>query len=125
MQGYRKWLQTTAEDLLESIGAAENVGWHHAAPGTLEFQTYLRMATWLDELAERMVRYDHTRKARAGLAAKAADREARHEMDRYLGGPRLGDRSPEQLQSPESGERGRHAGADPGTDADPTVRDAG
>ena len=58
MDGYRSWLETTAETLQEAIADAENSEWHHADPHTPVGRIYSRLLTWSSEVESRRRYYD-------------------------------------------------------------------
>ena len=62
---YRIFLLELLDQLQEAIREAENQQWHHETfANTLEFQHYLRLVTWTDEVNSRIRFYnDHTGKA--------------------------------------------------------------
>ena len=81
MNAYRAFLNKLGRELIEMLGECENMGFHHKGEGTPEFSHYLRLATWICEVSERLARYDYikgkNRPARPRPTAKDA-------MDRYL-----------------------------------------
>ena len=58
IKNYRRYLRDLSEELGECQRQAESAGWHHLEFGTPERSLYNRMATWQEELAERVKWYD-------------------------------------------------------------------
>ena len=58
MLTHRTFLSGLFDMLQESVREAENLGWHHGDDETPQFQHYLRLLSWLEEVYQRMVRYD-------------------------------------------------------------------
>jgi len=70
---YGVFLQALLEELQSAIAEVENFEFHHAAVDSPEYQHYLRLATWLDEVERRVDRVGDTkvRKAWRRLQASA------------------------------------------------------
>ena len=61
MLKYRTFLMELGEDLLEAIRECENWEFHHAPPESVEWQHYLRLATWMEEVAARLAHYGNSK----------------------------------------------------------------
>ena len=53
MDSYETWIIATEKELQEAVAAAEDAGWHHAQPDTVEARTYGRILTWLSAIERR------------------------------------------------------------------------
>ena len=60
LKNYRRFLRDLSEELGECQRQAEAAGWHHLEFGSPERSMYNRMATWQQELGERVKWYDNT-----------------------------------------------------------------
>ena len=54
---YAVFLKDLHEELQQAVADLENLGFHHSRPETSEFQHYLRVCTWADEVALRRYRF--------------------------------------------------------------------
>ena len=68
MQSFRKFIRGLEDILVDAVRQAELQEWHHLPTESEQFQHYLRLCTWAEEVAGRRARYD---------AIKAAGRESR------------------------------------------------
>ena len=55
---YRKFLLDMLEEVAEAIRDSEDNLWHHSEDGSSLKNHYLRLATWAQELDDRMKWYD-------------------------------------------------------------------
>ncbi len=58
MKSYRTFLRDLGSELLDAIGVAENLEWHHLPLDTEEWKCYNRLCTWITEIADRLIWYD-------------------------------------------------------------------
>ena len=55
---YSFWLHEVMDVLIEQLRIEENLGWHHLPGGDIRFQTYLRTSTWIQEIEEKIERWN-------------------------------------------------------------------
>ncbi len=93
MLTFRAFLQGLEDLLDQSVLEAENNEWHHLPVESPQFQHYLRLMTWLEELIERGRHFDNikagkqTRRSWRELQAWAAERDrlGRHALHLHSG----------------------------------------
>ena len=61
LKNYRRFLSDTLEEMKEAVREGENVGWHHLPEYEFEARHYMRLLTWLDDMAERLRYYDNAK----------------------------------------------------------------
>ena len=88
---YGVFLRSLLDELETAVAELENLEFHHAPLGSAEFQHYLRVWTWCDEVTARMERFGNTKKQKAWQQLNAARPEARHPLadptdQQHLGG---------------------------------------
>ncbi len=101
---YAVFLRALQDELLDALADLENLGFHHMDEGSAEFQHFLRIATWCDEVNTRMWMYDSGKerklwnKVQAIPGAAPPSALVDPETKQYLGGghtngdrPRLND----------------------------------
>ena len=82
MKSYRSFLISLGSEMLEALRECENLEYHHKGEATPEFQHYLRLATWLDELATRLAYYDDVKaKKRPEVRVRTTAKDV---VDRHL-----------------------------------------
>ena len=68
LRPYGVFLRQLLDELQSALAELENLEFHHEAEGSAEFQHYLRVATWTDEVTERVRHYDSAKVRKAWKA---------------------------------------------------------
>jgi len=127
LKSFSEFIHELEELLHDTVLQAENQQWHHLPVESPEFQHYLRLMTWLEEVVERRRRYDYIKGGRPTRRSWRELQAWRTETDR------LG-RHPVQLQSDLGGDgqpniaggalsEGGHGTDDFDTDDNPYLRE--
>ncbi len=93
MLAFRAFLRGLEEVLEQSVVEAENCQWHHLPVESPQFQHYLRLMTWLEEVIDRGKHFDNikagkqTRRSWRELQAWSAERDrlGRHDIQLHAG----------------------------------------
>ena len=95
MQSYRSFLMKIGTELLDAVREAENLEWHHLDKNRAEWLHYVRLGTWLAQVAERLGYYDDIKAKNRPPERKWTP--AQDVVDRYLDKRIDAERDPRQL----------------------------
>ncbi len=64
MRTFSAFIHELEEELFDMVRVVEGLGWHHLPTESPEFLHYLRLLTWVEEVAARRQRYDYIKGGR-------------------------------------------------------------